>query len=189
MAARVWLALALLAGACGTARADDAKAHRVECGKLEFSFAPAQDADEAYCYRFTYSDPSGDGLGEHSAAYEHMVVYQGGEVIRITAGRSITRVYFSRKSLRSYVKDFDELSDIGSWSNEPDYEDFEVSRFAAKLDDEPAVCYAFLAFGSNTIDVRGSVAGPGSFMVGYDCQFGTGELSRSLIERTLAEID
>jgi hypothetical protein len=31
--------------------------------------------------------------------------------------------------------------------------------------------------------------GPGSFMVGYDCQFGTGELSRSLVEQTLSQIE
>ena len=58
----------------------------------------------------------------------------------------------------------------------------------AKLGDEPVSCYGFMVMGGNVISARGSVAGPGSFMVGYDCQFGTGELSRSLIELTLAEI-
>ncbi len=190
MAVRIWFALALLAGACGTAVADDAASHKVECGTLDFSFAPVQDSDEAYCYRFNYSEATGsDGIAEYSAVYEHMLVYQGAEVIRITSGRAVENVYFTQKPLRGYIKEFDELSDVGNWSADEDYEDYTVARFDAKLDDEPAACYGFMAMGGNVINARGSVAGPGSFMVGYDCQFGTGKLSRSLIEHTLSEIE
>jgi hypothetical protein len=156
---------------------------------LDFTFAPVQDSDEAYCYRFSYSEANGsDGIAEYSAIYEHMLVYQGAEVIRITSGRAIQNVYFTQKPLRSYIKEFDELSDVENWSDDEAYEDYKIARFDATLEKEPAACYGFMAMGGAVINARGSVAGPGSFMIGYDCQFGTGEPSRSLIEHTLAAI-
>lgn len=190
MAVRIWLVLAMLASASGMAAADDASNHRVECDDLSFSFASLPHSDEAYCYRFHYSEASGsDGIAEHSAVYEHMLVYQGAEVIRITKGRAVQNVYFSARPLSGYIKDFDELSKVENWSDDEDYEDFAIARFDAALEKEPAVCYGFLATGANVIGNRGSVVGPGSFMVGYDCQFGTGEPARSLIEKTLDEIE
>ena len=67
-----------------------------------------------------------------------MLVYQGAEVIRITSGRAVENVYFTQKPLRGYIKEFDELSDVGNWSADEDYGDYTVARFDAKLDDEPA---------------------------------------------------
>ncbi len=64
MAVRIWPALALLAGARGIAVADDAIALKVECSMLDFSFAPVQDSDETYCYRFSHSEAkAATGLG------------------------------------------------------------------------------------------------------------------------------
>jgi hypothetical protein len=157
---------------------------------LDFSFAPVQDSDEAYCCRFSYSEANGgDGIGEYSAVYEHMFVYQGAEMTRITSGRAIESVYFTQKPLRGYIKEFAELPEVGNRSTDEDYGDYTVARFDAKLEKESAACDGFMAMGGSVIDARGSVAGPGSFMVGYDCQFGTGEPSRSLIEHTLSEIE
>jgi hypothetical protein len=189
MAVRILFLLALLAGGWGTAFADDASALKVECSTLDFTFAPVQGSDEAYCYRYSHSEANGnDGIAEYSAVYEHMFVYQGAEVIRITNGRAVQNVYFTRRPLSGYIKDFDELSDVANWSDDEDYEGYTVARFDATLDHEAAACYGFMAMGGNVIGARGSIVGPGSFMVGYDCQYGTGALSRSLIEHTLSEI-
>jgi len=189
MAARVWLALALVAGAYGYAMADDASTHKVECDRLSFTFEAFRQADEADCYRFTHSEASGnDGVGEYTAVYEHMLVYQGAESIRILSGRAVQNVYFTRQPLSSYIKEFDELQNVGNWESDDDYEDYRVARFSARLDKEDAVCFGFLAEGARVISARGSAEGAGSFLVGYDCQFGSGEIARSLIEHTLSEI-
>jgi hypothetical protein len=188
MVVRIVLALLLLAVACGSASADNAASHKVDCDRLSFHFARADDADEANCFKFSYSEPSGDGSGSWAEVYEHMLVYIGEEVVRITAGRSVEHVYFARRALRSYIDDFDELTQVENWSTEDDYDDYQLARFAAKFDGDPVMCFGFLTWGSNVVDVRGSAAGPGSFMVGYDCQFGSDAQPRNLIEQTLAAI-
>jgi hypothetical protein len=190
MAARLWPALVLVAGVFGVAAGAAANPNGIECDRLSFRFAPAGNADQAECYRIKDSEASGsDGIAEHTAVYEHMFVYQGAEVIRITSGRAVENVYFYRRPLRGYIDVFDELEDVKQWSTQEDYGDYEIAEFSATLENEPAICFGFLTVGANVVSARGSAVGPGSFMVGYDCQFGTGELSRSLIERTLSQIE
>ncbi len=118
-----------------------------------------------------------------------MFVYQGAEVTRITSGRAVASVYFTQKPLRGYIKEFAGLPKVGNWSTDEDHGDYTVTRFDTKLEKESAARYGFMAMGGSVINARGSVAGPGSFMVGYDCQLGTGEPSRSLIEHTFSEIE
>jgi hypothetical protein len=185
---RIVLALALLAASSQPTPAD-ADPNEIACSRLGFSFAPVEDADEVYCYRFAHSEPSGGGgISDISAVYDHMLVYQGPEVIRITQARAGQNVYFAMRSLRGYIGEFDELRGTERWSDETGYDDYSVSRFSAKMGGRAVVCFAFLKTGAATISRRGSVVGPSSFIVGYDCQFGSGEPSRSLIERTLAAI-
>jgi hypothetical protein len=189
MVVRLFLPLALLAAVCGSAEADDASSHKIECDRLSFSFEPVQSADEAYCYRYTHSSAGGDdGVAGHSAVFEHMLVYQGAEVIRISIGRAVEGVYFSRRPLSGYIKEFDELEHVESWSGEADYKDYNVAQFKAKLDDQAVTCYGFMTTGGDVVSRRGGSIGAGSFLAGYDCQFGSGALSRSLIEQTLAAI-
>lgn len=184
------MALALVASVGGGAAAVAANPNEVDCDDLSFSFGPARNADEATCYRIKFSEPnSGDNAGGFAAVYEHMFVYQGAEAIRIFSGRAVENVYFSRKPLRGYIDEFDEIKNVKEWTSEGRYEKYEIARFAATLDRDSAVCYGFMKVGTNVISGRGSALGPGSIVVGYDCQFGAGELSRSLIEQTLAQIE
>lgn len=190
MPVKLWVALALAASVWGGAAVARANPDEIDCSRLSFTFEPAGNADEATCYRISNSEASGsDGSAQHTAVYEHMFVYQGAEVIRITTGRAVENVYFTRRPLKGYVDMFDELEDVKEWNIQAAYDDYEIAQFSAVLEREPAVCFGFLAVGGNVIGSRGSAIGPGSFTVGYDCQFGTGALSRSLIEQTLGQID
>jgi hypothetical protein len=185
--------VAALLAAClvglGSPKVVHAAAEKIDCGKLHFSFSPAATADWSECYRYREAEATGDdNVGDNSVLFEHMLVDQGGHIVRIVEGRTGSSAYFRKEPVRAIVKEFDELTNISDWADEGDYEGYELVRFRATLWHSSVDCVGFLSYEGQVIGRRGSsLNGAEGLRGGYDC-WRDGAPDRAKIEATLAAI-
>lgn len=118
-----WLALLLLLFLGGATRAEP-----VDCGKIGFAYEPADRGAEIVCMRSRDYETSGA-----SATFEEMIVDHDAGTIHIVEGRAGNKSFFHRGTLRKYIELFAELRDIGEWTGDAEFGEFEVAPFSARM--------------------------------------------------------
>jgi len=179
------IALTLLAGLPNLA---SAQASKVDCGRLNFSFAQASDAVSVECYRSRETEAeSGDSPADFSWTYDTMFVIAHDHVVRITRAVAGMQAYFRKTSVRSLMEGLDELQAPGQWESEPEFRHYQIVRFRATAWDQESECFGFVKYGSARIFLRGGSGGASSLVAGYACWEGTAP-DRATIEALLNAI-
>jgi hypothetical protein len=180
------LGAALLALAL--AAAPDARAagmEKVDCSRLTIAVPMAADADWTECYRVHHSETSEwpDGI---RADYQVLLADIRTHVLHIETGKAGTNTYFFKESIKSRLKEFDELEKMSELSEEPEFGDYELVRFQSNLWKASTDCIGFMKY-THASYTQGGGAGAGSYVVGYDCGR-DGVPDRAAIEALLESI-
>jgi hypothetical protein len=175
--------LALLLAAASDVSADPLE--KVDCKRLTIALPVASDADWVECYRAHHSQVSEwpDGV---KADYQVLLADIRTHVLHIETGKAGRNTYFFKDSLKSRLKEFDELEKMSELTEEPEFGDYELVRFQSNLWKKQTDCIGFLKYTHATY-TQGGGAGAGSYVVGYDC-WRDGEPDRAAIESMLDSI-
>ena len=147
-----------------------AQASKVDCSRLNFSFAQASDAVSVECYRSRESEPeSGDSPADFSWTFDTMFATARDHVVRITRAVAGAQAYFRKTSVRSLMEGLDELKAPDEWESEPEFRHYQIVRFRATAWDQESECFGFVKYGSARIFLRGGSGGASSLVAGYAC--------------------
>lgn len=138
------------------------------CDRLSFTVGKAADAKQVECFKARQSDVPSEGSQGATADYEVMVADSGSHLFRVDTGKAERNTYFHKSHIETMLSYFTELEELERAGDEPDFHDFELVRFQARLWKQPVDCIGFLQYGGPSLGQTGS-HGARSFVVGYDC--------------------
>jgi hypothetical protein len=177
---------ALLVGTLAVAPdAFAAQLQKVDCKRLSLTIGAVSEADWTECYQAHESRP-GDWSTGIQADYQVLVADIRTHVLHIETGKAGANTYFFRDSLKSRLKEFDELEKMGELTEEPEFGDYQLARFQSKLWQVSTDCIGFLKY-TRASYTQGGGSGAGSYLVGYDC-WREGAPDRAAIEAMLGSI-
>jgi hypothetical protein len=159
-----FLLIATLLAASGAAAAGMEK---VDCSRLTMRIGAVSEADWTECYRVHESRP-GEWPDGTQADYQVLLADIRTHVLHIETGKAGRNTYFFKDSIRSRLKQFDELEKMSEPTEEPAFGDYELVRFRSNLWKAPTECIGFLKY-THASYTQGGGAGAGSYLVGYDC--------------------
>jgi hypothetical protein len=162
----VLLLLAMAAVSPSAALAGDLV--KQSCDRLSFRVGKAADVKQVECFTARQSDAPSDGPQGATADYDVMVADSGSHVFRVDAGKAEPNTYFHKNHIETMLSYFTELEEFERVGDEPEFDDFELVRFQARLWKKAVDCIGFLQYGDPSIGQTGA-RGAKSFMVGYDC--------------------
>ena len=158
---------------------------KVDCKRLSITVSTASDADWTECYRAKQREP-GERADEVQADYQIMMADLRTHVLLIQTGKAGRNSYFFKDSIEARMKEYDELENRSDFTDESEFEDYELVRFQADLWKKPADCIGFLKYTHATY-TQGGGGGAGSYTLGYDC-WRNGAPDRATIEALLKSI-